>query len=96
LVESLFDDSLIEDRSWKKLWHQPIDQRGQQCGEKDICSLFHRIEWTIVNIHPQTTIFLLHKMGGTSSRRRAWANVPFIKQFSQLIFNSASSLGGIQ
>jgi hypothetical protein len=24
----------------------------------------HRIEWTIVNTHPQTTIFLLHKRVG--------------------------------
>jgi hypothetical protein len=39
----------------------------------------HRIEWTIVNTHPQTTIFLLHKKSKTSPRRRAWVDKPFIK-----------------
>jgi hypothetical protein len=34
-----------------------------------------RIEWTIVNTHPQTTTILLHKKSGTSPRRRTWANV---------------------
>jgi hypothetical protein len=46
----------------------------------------HCIEWMVVNTHPQTTIFLLHKKSGTPSRRRTWADIPFIKQFLQLIF----------
>jgi hypothetical protein len=38
----------------------------------------HRIEWTIVNTHPQTTIFLFHKQSGTFPKRRTWGGyIPY-------------------
>jgi hypothetical protein len=33
-------------------------------GQRIFVLYCHRIEWTIVNTHPQTTIFLLHKRVG--------------------------------
>jgi hypothetical protein len=55
-------------------------------GQRIFILYCHRIEWTIVNTHLQTTIFLFHEQGGTPPRRRTWADIPFIKQFLQLIF----------